>query len=56
MSKADYIGIVHPWTYRQVLWAHRLKEGRYSYVWKAMSDQTFADWRGWGINGETHDL
>lgn len=47
----DYIGIVHPWTHRRILYWMSLKEGRYSYVWKAEKDQSYADYMGWGING-----
>lgn len=46
-----FYGVVHPWTYRRLIWADELSnEGRYSYVWKAEKDQTYADYLGWGIN------
>ncbi len=46
----DYVGIVHPWTYRRLLWWQTLTEGRHSFVWKVEKDQTYADYMGWGIN------
>lgn len=52
-DKDNYVMVMHPWSMRQLLWLHRLSEGRYSYVWKAFAAQTYADWHGWGINEET---
>lgn len=46
----DYRLIVHPWTYLRLMWQFHIEAGRYSYVWKAEKDQTWADYQGFGIN------
>lgn len=47
---SDYTMVVHPWTAQRLKWFLCLKEGRYSYVWKAEYGQSWADWKGFGIN------